>query len=468
MRLLDLVRPFTSLLPEVSKPYHKVDTEDRILYSVAAALFFVLLAEVPLYGTKDAVSPADPIAWLRPALSMSYGTPAELGLLPIVLSGVLIQGLAGLRKINVSLDLRADRVLFQTLQKFVALGIAAVLAVVLAFAPGYYEGANPLFTATQVFFGSAVTIVLDEVLSKGYGYVPGTVLFPLVSASQYFAWQLLGLDRVPVRGTDFSIVYGVIPSFVGNFSSRSYSYAFSDLIFRVGAPNLLSIAAAVAVFCATLYLSLIRLNLQIRSTRMRAQSAAFPVRLFYTGVVPLMFALSVLATVLLLSYAAAAFLGNSNPVVQVLGQWDQATGAPVGGLASLLVPAYSTNPLIVALRAVACAASLGFTSAYIANVWVKSSGFAPADIAKQFKEQSIVLVGKRDVTVAKELRQIVPLAATTGGAILGLFVGTADVLGPAGAGAIMSIAALNVFSVFEQLASEGMSGQDVLQGLMSQ
>ena len=101
-------------------------------------------------------------------------------------------------------------------------------------------------------------------------------------------------------------------------------------------------------------------------------------------------------------------------------------------------------------------------------MWVKSSGFAPADIAKQFKEQSIVLVGKRDVTVAKELRQIVPLAATTGGAILGLFVGTADVLGPAGAGAIMSIAALNVFSVFEQLASEGMSGQDVLQGLMSQ
>lgn len=57
-------------------------------------------------------------------LASNRGTLMELGISPIVTSGMLVQLLAGSQLIDVNLDLKSDRELFQTAQK----GLCALLS----------------------------------------------------------------------------------------------------------------------------------------------------------------------------------------------------------------------------------------------------------------------------------------------------------------------------------------------------
>lgn len=461
MRLLDLARPFASILPEVEVPYQKVDQTEKLAFTVCSAVLFILLAEVPIFGTPER---ADPIKWIRAGLGMSHGTLAELGIVPIVLSGMSFQILAGLRKISVSLDLRSDRALFQSAQKLGALLISFVMSVLLALSYHVSSKATVMIVA-QLFVGSCAIIYMDEILSKEYGVVTGSVLFTLVSATQKFAWSALSPETVLIPGRDSTLTYGALPSFFFNIRNRSLKFSLNDFAFRIEAPNLLDLIVAVGVFLLTLYLGMIRLNLQVRSTKMRAQSSTFPIRLAYAGAQPVMFALSTLAAYLLSSYAVSNAFGPSFLLSRIFGAWDPVTGQPVSGLAKFMVPHLDSSILVNLVRCVMYIAIMGPTGAYIGNVWTQSSGFAPQDIAKIFKENSLVLVGKRDVSAVKELRRVVPLAATLGGLATGLLVAVADLIGTNGWGATMSVAAMGVFTIFEQLASEGLTSPNALQGL---
>lgn len=464
MRLLDLALPFSFFLPEIELPYENIPVLERAAYTVGAALIYYILSEVTLGAISTAGASADPIPWLRAPLGASHGTPAELGVIPVVLSGAFFQILAGLRKISVNLDLKSDRALFQSVQKIVAILISLAFALLLAFAPGTFGAAHlvssktaELLVAAQIFMGSVVTIYLDEMLTKGYGFVSGTVLFPLITASQQFVWSLLSLESVSVPGQYGTSTYGVLPSLFFNLSGRSIAHAVTDVAFRKSLPNIFDIAAGIVVFLGVLYVSMYRFNLQIRSTKMRAQSSSFPVRLLYTGNQPVLLVGSVLAAYLLFSYALSNLLGPDSIPAQIFGVWQPADAVPVSGLAALLVPTFSTNANIVflVLRTLVYPAVFAAASAYVATLWTSSSGFSPADVAKTFKENSIVLVGKREASAVKELRKVIPLAAALGGALIGAISSAVDVLAPAGWGLTMSVAALGVLAVFEQLAEDG-------------
>lgn len=447
VRLLDLVKPFAPLLPEVQFAYQKVAPFDRIAYTVAAGLVYVLLAEVSVWGVTDQ---ADPIAWLRAPLAMSRGTLAEFGIVPVVVAGFGFQVAAAQRRLRVSLDIRSDRVLFQTAQKLAAILLTAVLALVATFAGGYERSGNPAIVWLQFFLGGVVVIYLDEVLSKGYGFVPGALLFSSVRVAQHLMWSALSVANVTPEGTSGTTPYGVIPAFVGGLRSRSLPFTLSQTAFRAGLPNALGFAIAMAVFLGVVYLSLLRVNLQIRMTKMRGQSQQFPVRLLYTGPVATVAALAWLALLLTASFALSSVLGAANPVARVLGAWDGAT--PVAGLVQLLVPG-AGGPLLYLPRVVVYTLLLAFASARAGAAWTASSGFAPQDLAKAFKENAIVLVGKRDVTVLRELRAVIPPAATLGAALSGL-AAAADVWGPSGLGAAAAVAALDAFAMVETIMQE--------------
>ena len=45
------------------------------------------------------------------------------------------------------------------------------------------------------------------------------------------------------------------------------------------------------------------------------------------------------------------------------------------------------------------------------TTWIEISGTSPRDVAKQFKEQGLVIAGHRDTSAYKELKKIIPIAA---------------------------------------------------------
>lgn len=60
---------------------------------------------------------SDPLYWLRAILASNRGTLMELGITPIVTSGMIMQLLAGAQLIDVDFSLKDDRALFGAAQK---------------------------------------------------------------------------------------------------------------------------------------------------------------------------------------------------------------------------------------------------------------------------------------------------------------------------------------------------------------
>lgn len=60
---------------------------------------------------------SDPLYWMRVILASNRGTLMELGISPIITSGMIMQLLAGANLIEVDFSLKEDRALFSGAQK---------------------------------------------------------------------------------------------------------------------------------------------------------------------------------------------------------------------------------------------------------------------------------------------------------------------------------------------------------------
>lgn len=50
VRFLDLVKPFTPLIPEVQVPETKVPFQQRIIWTSVTLVIFLVMSQMPLYG----------------------------------------------------------------------------------------------------------------------------------------------------------------------------------------------------------------------------------------------------------------------------------------------------------------------------------------------------------------------------------------------------------------------------------
>ena len=67
--------------------------------------------------------------------------------------------------------------------------------------------------------------------------------------------------------------------------------------------------------------------------------------------------------------------------------------------------------------------------AFFSKTWIEVSGSSPRDVAKQLKEQHMVMQGRREESVYKELKRLIPAAAQFGGVCIGLLSVVADMIG---------------------------------------
>ena len=109
-RVLHLVRPFLAFLPEVQSADRKVPFREKVIYTVISLFIFLVCSQLPLYGIHSTTG-ADPFYWMRVILASNRGTVMELGITPIVTSGLVMQLLAGSKIIEVDINVREDRAL---------------------------------------------------------------------------------------------------------------------------------------------------------------------------------------------------------------------------------------------------------------------------------------------------------------------------------------------------------------------
>jgi preprotein translocase subunit SecY len=94
----------------------QVTFNTKIAWTATTLLIFLVCSQVPLYGIMSSDS-SDPLYWLRAIMASNRGTLMELGIAPVVTSGMIMQLLAGAQLIDVDFNLKDDRALFGGAQK---------------------------------------------------------------------------------------------------------------------------------------------------------------------------------------------------------------------------------------------------------------------------------------------------------------------------------------------------------------
>ncbi|ORY01249.1 SecY protein [Basidiobolus meristosporus CBS 931.73] len=460
-RFLHLIRPFMAILPEVAAPDRKVAFKSKVLWTAMTLFVFLVCSQIPLYGIMSSDS-SDPLYWMRAILASNRGTLMELGISPIVTSGMVMQLLAGAGIISVDHNSREDRDLFNGAQKLFGLIITLGQALISVWTGMYGDpkelGAGVCFLLViQLFVAGLVIILLDELLQKGYGLGSGISLFVATNICETIVWKAFSPRTLDVgRGPEFE---GAIIATVSMLFGRNDKIrAIKDALYRPYLPNVMNLVVTVAIFAAVIYLQGFRIDLPIKNTRVRGVRATYPIKLFYTSNMPIMLQSALTSNVFLISQMLYNRFPN-NILVRLLGVWEPNAGSnqifASGGLAYLMSPPQGfVDALIHPIHFVIYVAFILGTCAMFSRTWVEISGSSPKDVSKQLKDQQIVLVGHREESTYKYLKKLIPLAATVGGILIGAVTVTADLLGALGSGTGILMAVTIIYQYFEIFVKE--------------
>ena len=255
-RVLNLVRPFLSVLPDVREPDRKVPFKDRAMYTGVTLFIFLVCSQLPLYGIKSHSS-ADPFYWARVIMASNRGTCMELGISPIVTSGLVIQLLAGSKILDVDHSLKSDRELLKGTEKL--LGVLITIGEAVAYVVSGMYGdvrdlgaANAVLIILQLFFAGIIVICLDELLNKGYGLGSGISLFIATNICESIIWKAFSLYTVnSARGTEFE---GALIALFHMLLTRSDKMrAMREAFYRPNLPNVTNLLATVVIFLLVVY-----------------------------------------------------------------------------------------------------------------------------------------------------------------------------------------------------------------------
>merc|ERR1711966_520391 len=279
VRFLTLVRPFMCVLPEVTSPERRRPFKERILWTAITLFIFLVCCQIPLYGIRP-TEKSDPFYWMRVILASNRGTLMELGISPIVTSGLVMQLLAGSRIIQVNNNVKEDRALFNGAQKLFGILITVGEAIAYVVSGMYGDlgtigAGNAILIIVQLFLAGMVVLILDELLQKGYGLGSGISLFIATNICENIVWKAFSPTTINTgRGTEFE--GAVIALFHLLITRNDKVRAISEALYRQNLPNLTNLMATVLIFVVVIYFQGWRVDLPVKYQKYRGQQATYP------------------------------------------------------------------------------------------------------------------------------------------------------------------------------------------------
>jgi protein transport protein SEC61 subunit alpha len=465
-RVIELVKPLMCILPEVSTPDRRIPFREKVLWTSISLFVFLVCTQIPLYGITSSKS-SDPFYWMRVILASNRGTLMELGISPIVTSGMVMQLLAGSKIIDVDQSLKEDRMLFGGAQKLVGMIITLAEAVAYVLSGMYGDvkelgAGNAILIILQLSIAGMIVLLLDELLQKGYGLGSGISLFIATNICETIVWKSFSPTTINTgKGTEFE---GAIIAMFHLLISRSDKFtALKDAFYRPNAPNITSLFATVIVFFVVIYFQGFRVDLAVKYQKIRGQMGSYPIKLFYTSNTPIILQTALVSNLYFFSQLLyKRFKGNF--IVGMVGQWQEVefTGqsVPVGGLSYYISPPHSFGDIWAdPIRALFYVCFIITSCALFSRAWIDVSGSSAKDVAKQLKDQNMMMPGFRDSDLPRQLNRYIPTAAAFGGACIGALTVVADFLGAIGSGTGILLAVTIIYQYFEIVYKEKEQGQ---------
>ena len=453
VRFLELIKPVMFLLPEVQSADHKIPFREKAMWTVVTLFIFLVCCQIPLYGIKSSSS-SDPFYWMRVILASNRGTLMELGISPIVTSGMVMQLLAGSRIIAVDQSNREDRELFQGAQKLfgIIITIGQANAYVLSGMYGDVKdlgAGNAILIILQLFFAGIIVLILDELLQKGYGLGSGISLFIATNICENIIWKAFSPTTINTgRGTEFE--GAIIALFHLLLTRNDKLRALKEAFYRQNLPNCFNLLATALIFVVVIYFQGFRVDLPVKYQQYRGQQGTYPIKLFYTSNIPIILQTALVSNLYFFSQLLYKRF-SSNILVQLLGRWQEmehsgGQSVPVGGLAYYVSPPNSLAEILYdPLHAIIYFAFILIACALFSKTWIEISGSSARDVAKQFHDQGMVIRGYREQKTLTVLKRYIPIAAAFGGMCIGALTVVADFMGAIGSGTGILLAVTIIF-----------------------
>merc|ERR1712070_516083 len=468
VRFLQLVRPFMCVLPEVKSPDRKRPFKEKVLWTAISLFVFLVCCQIPLYGIMTSKS-ADPFYWMRVILASNRGTLMELGISPIITSGLVMQLLAGSRIIEVDYNVKEDRALFSGAQKLFGILITVGEAIAYVVSGMYGDlstigAGNALLIITQLFFAGIIVLILDELLQKGYGLGSGISLLIATNICETIIWKAFSPTTINTgRGTEFE--GAIIALFHLLITRNDKVKALREALYRQNLPNLTNLLATLLIFVIVIYFQSWRVDLPVKYQKYRGQQGNYPIKLFYTSNMPIILQTALVSNL----YFVSQLLYNRAPtniLVRLLGQWQDVEGTmgqkiPVGGIAYYISPPTSFAEIIYdPFHAVFYLTFILTACALFSKTWIEVSGSSARDVAKQLRDNQMVMKGHRDSALIHVLNRYIPTAAAFGGMCIGALSVIADFMGAIGTGTGILLAVTIIYQFFEAFKKEQQEGMN--------
>ena len=439
-----------------------------MLWTVITLFIFLVCCQIPIYGVQSAKS-SDPFYWMRVILASNRGTLMELGISPIVTSGLVMQLLAGSRIIEVNQSLKEDRALFGGAQKLFGILITIGEAVAYVFSGMYGDlgtlgAGNAILIIAQLCMAGLVVITLDELLQKGYGLGSGISLFIATNICENIIWKAFSPTTINTgRGTEFE---GAIIALFHLLITRSDKFrALKEAFYRQNLPNVTNLLATVLIFVIVIYFQGWRVDLQVKYQKYRGQQGSYPIKLFYTSNMPIILQTALVSNLYFLSQLLYKRYPN-NFLVNLFGSWSEVQDGqsiPTAGIAYYISPPTSFGEVVTdPIHAFVYVMFVMGSCAMFSKTWITVSGSAPEDVAKQLQDQQMIMKGWREDKMLDVLKMYIPTAAAFGGACIGALTILADFMGAIGSGTGILLAVTIIYQYFEIFAKETTGESSIL------
>jgi len=467
-------------MPEIKTPDREVSFKEKLMWTAIALIIYLIMSNIPLYGVNIQET-EDYFYWLRVILASQRGTLTELGIGPIVTSGLIMQLLMGSGIIKINMADPYDRSMFTGVQKVLALFLTAFnsIAYLVGGAFGDMAEIGPaavIFIFLQLMFAGVIIILLDEMLQKGWGMGSGVSLFIATGIAGQIFWNCFSF--VPMTGENFdNMPRGIVIAFFQAIISPDDSVPLGELWIRPSnLPGLLSIITTIIIFMIVVYFESVNVEIPLAYSGHRGFKGKYPIKLLYVSNIPVILVSALYANMMFLGQiiagpGSALRGGDIDFWLNLIATYPvDPTGTgpggsylnPNGGLIYYLTPPLGFTSIIGdPIRAVIYLLIFIVMCIVFGRVWVEVSGLAPRDIARQIIDSGMEIPGFRrsEKIIERILARYIPTLTILCGLIVGLLSFTSDALGALTSGTGLLIAIGIVHQYAETISKEAAAEQ---------
>jgi len=439
----DVIRPAFSILPEVPRPRRPVTLREKLFWTAIVVIVYLIMCEVPLYGIPYGTRGYEELFFFRIILASRKGTLAELGIGPIVTSGIILELLVGSKILELDLSKPEDRAFFSGAQKLLAIVFAAVeaLAFILGGAYGVLTITSAVLIFAQLMMASLAVILMDEMIQKGWGIGSGVNLFIAAGIAQQIFWQIFS----PIGPFADGLPLGVIPALtvaILNATNTGNWSVVSTVLVRKGLPDIVGFATMIVFFILVIYMESMQVEVGVSLSKYRGLKAKIPLKFLYVSIIPLIFASILYTDIYMFSQVLWSRFNrdNSNTWLNLIAKFEVKEGrlvplpgcliyyiTPPRGLTSVL-----EDPIHVLLYSLI---TIGLCILF-GILWVELTGMDPRSQAEQLVSAGMQIPGFRHSPkiIAYLLRKYIPILTVLSSIIVAIISVIGDILGVIGSG----------------------------------